>query len=188
MKRRRKDSMIGNILGATALVLGLTMLGWFIWIMWQSASQEDQTNLKILETTESSSQQTETKTTPKYDLSISEWGVGANYDTSKETLEYKISGNRASFVAKSLNGKDYCTYGSSGSITRYAPDDNVGYPDGGSLGKAKDNVNEARLKKVGNYYYQTSGPQATCSSDATDKEIMAASLRQHVFDNLTEEN
>lgn len=123
---------------------------------------------------------------------ISEWGVSAKYDTSKTTILYEVSGNAAVLLGSKLVGKQYCKYGYSGSIKRYAPTEHLSAGDMADSGMTAekffaDHPADSKTyiwKKVGDYYYFWGGPQATCTDDMLQYEQDSTDATKGIVENL----
>lgn len=202
-QKSTKTSMAKKV---TLFALALVFAGVVGCITWQTLKMNDD-DVKDIDSNIEEDTKTDTVNTPtatdstdessnvtakSYDMIITEWGVGADYDGSIEiTYTYDKNSDTVKLLGSKLEGVDFCKPGYSGSIERLSPNDEMMDPTGVSIGMTVEEFigqispeSSYIWKKVGDYYYVYSGPQAICSNDMVDYEYQAAAATKLIVPNL----
>ena len=179
----KQQSQIGSSHLILIIALAIVILGGLGYVYWLNYMQP-----KVAENTVS-------VTDNKKYLSINEWGVKGEYDSSYG-VRYEISDSSAAFLLS--NADEACSHRILKTISRFSADDVIN-----SYGHLKlDNPNTAEyfyssnyfgpdLRKVGNYYYQLGQGLTDVCSDSqgyrnVEEERGAILGMEHLFLTLQE--
>ena len=123
----KKQTGSAHIVAIVCLVLALvTALGWVFYqnyLLDKDESIIDSANVEQTnqsnKTDATDSNKVEEAAKKDLDITFTDWGVGADYDTTKAVIKYKkSSGSDLLLIGEKLDGLQNCDYGTSGSIVR----------------------------------------------------------------------
>lgn len=156
------------------VILVVTLIASLGWIFWQNFIYKEPgvDNSKNVTSQETQKPQDKKSTQRTYNLVISQWGLGGNYDTSVGELEYKIEAREGNEYLYLVN-PSFDPECSVAAITRYSPDGRVPLSVDGSQSVAAKDYSESpeNWKKIDNYFYQYSPQvQALCGPENMNQE------------------